>query len=136
APTPALRELTKKGWSTVQGYFRRMYMEERGISAWLEFDAIHHGRLKSLFPAAAFDPRNLYPIAKDLHDVIHEVLSGGTGRYDKRIGRPGGTHEVRAGGTGRYDKMIDRLGGPDPTPRGLARRQKVTVGPEPGDVTY
>lgn len=68
-------------WGTVTGYFRKRYIAKFGQSAWDAFDDIHHEKLKSLFPEEAFNPANLYPVAKADHDLWHNVYSEGAGKF-------------------------------------------------------
>jgi len=67
----------KAAWKTVTERFRNKYIAKFGQDAWDKFDDIHHEKLKSLFPEEAFNPANLYAVAKADHDLWHDVYSEG-----------------------------------------------------------
>jgi hypothetical protein len=63
-----------KAWAVVRRRFNEKYKRRFGAK---DYDDLHHDKLKSIFPESAFDPRNLYPMVKDEHSWIHDILSGG-----------------------------------------------------------
>jgi len=70
---------TQAAWALARSKFNTK-VAAKGLR---NYDDIHHAALKSLFPQAAFDPANLYPISREIHGWLHTMYGGGT--YNSRV---------------------------------------------------